>query len=173
MPALSCLTALGCVQLDENGIGNAGAASLGPALRHLCRLSFLSLSKNEISAAGAAALAPALSLLSQLSSLTLDGNPVGDEGVAHLVPALARLPCLRAVYFRQSDGLSDRGMSVLLKGLPSSVSVSLGWVDRRRLEELQRSNCRKWLSEWAEPCAFVLCYCLLVGVVVHRTLRAA
>jgi len=72
---------LTCLSLDGNGIGDAGAASLGDALRANLALTALDLSNNNaIRAAGVAALTGALRTNATLTKLSLKGrNLVGGE----------------------------------------------------------------------------------------------
>jgi Leucine-rich repeat (LRR) protein len=77
---LAALTQLTCLNLWNNQIGDAGAASLAA----LTQLTCLNLEYNHIGAAGAASLAA----LTQLTSLHLEYNQIDDARPISSLPNL-------------------------------------------------------------------------------------
>eukprot|EP01094_Clydonella_sp_ATCC50884_P017021 TRINITY_DN2893_c0_g1_i4.p2 TRINITY_DN2893_c0_g1~~TRINITY_DN2893_c0_g1_i4.p2 ORF type:complete len:131 (-),score=26.59 TRINITY_DN2893_c0_g1_i4:74-418(-) len=78
---------LACLDLEENNIGDGGAAHVADALRVNTSLKKLYLEGNNIGPEGAAQLADALRGNTSLKRLDLIENNIGPEGAAHLADA--------------------------------------------------------------------------------------
>jgi Ran GTPase-activating protein (RanGAP) involved in mRNA processing and transport len=72
------------LDLGENDIGAAGAASLAPSLAQMTRPKDLNLWGNAIGDAGAESLAPSLARMGQLKKLQFSGNGISAEAAARL-----------------------------------------------------------------------------------------
>ena len=68
------------LQLAEQNVSDAGAASLADALAHNTSLTNIDLTKNKIGAAGAACLAEAMACNTLVVEFELADNPTGDAG---------------------------------------------------------------------------------------------
>ena len=82
------------LNLNGFGIGPNGAASLAAQLKlhPLPALTSLDLGDNDLGDAGAASLAAQLHRLPALTSLDLGSNDLGDAGATHLIQALRTNP---------------------------------------------------------------------------------
>ncbi|KAL7554593.1 hypothetical protein ACHAWF_018083, partial [Thalassiosira exigua] len=76
------------LSLNNNQIGDKGAASLASALGDNARLKHLELGSNIIGHVGAECFENALKQNDALETLVLDGNNIGDEGAACFTAAL-------------------------------------------------------------------------------------
>jgi hypothetical protein len=78
------------IQLQDNAIGDEGAAALGAAVYKSSKVVTLDLGYNDVTAVGAAALAAVVELSHTLSTLNLAKNPIGNDGAQVLATALSR-----------------------------------------------------------------------------------
>jgi hypothetical protein len=81
-------TTLTSLDLGNDLISDAGAASLAEALKVNTALKELNISANSILDVGGASLAKALTVNTTLTKLDLGSNSIGDAGAASLADAL-------------------------------------------------------------------------------------
>ena len=96
LPGAACLVEL---DLSENAIGDAGAATIGKMLEHNGTLQRLVLAKNQVGAAGARALGQGLARNRSLVHLDLDNNNgIGTAGVRDLCTSLSQNTTLASLH---------------------------------------------------------------------------
>ena len=123
--ALSHLTALTALQLDQIYVGGAVAEALAPALRRLSRLSALRLTECYLEEEGfAATLASPIALLTALTALDLTESGVGDAGAEALAPALGRLSQLADLRLAQNE-IGPDGAAALAPALSHLAALTL------------------------------------------------
>lgn len=115
--ALSTLTCLQCLRVQQCGLGVAGAKALAQTLPTLQALTQLDIPFNVIGSDGAAACAVALRELQQLQVLSLAANEIGDFGAEALAEAVAALPLLRRLSL-MANGIGDRGAEAVRQAIP-------------------------------------------------------
>ncbi len=93
------------LDLEGNGIGDAGATALATALQTNTTLTSLNLECNGIGAAGATALATALQTNTTLTELNLEHNDIRDVAAVALLSA--RLCCTVHLDRNHFDGAKD------------------------------------------------------------------
>ena len=90
--ALAASRSMSQLYLRSNAIGDAGVRDIALALPSASRLTHLDLSDNRILDEGATYLASALALSPALENLCLACNQIGDQGAARIAVALAPGP---------------------------------------------------------------------------------
>ena len=160
--ALSCYYCL-CINLDNQGISDAGAVVLARTLHHNSTLQRLDLSNNTISDTGAVALAQALHNNSTLEWLVLGGNDgIGEEGTRQLVQALTVntsitrecglvLPKRLEEYASQYHAVADATVKQNESDFQQTVSTD---INTAGYNKDQRSNSKPFIrkmgeNEWA------------------------
>ena len=117
------------LELENQTVGNNGAAWLGTALRDNTTLTSLRLWSNRIFDEGAAALGEALRGNVTLSSLNFDGNSIGDAGTVSLAEALRVNTSLTSLKLSFEDG-GAAGAAALAEALRHNAtltSLHLSW----------------------------------------------
>jgi hypothetical protein len=122
-PSLALMAKLTSLDLYYNEIGDAGAASLAPALAAMMRLESLGLGANALGPGGVASLAPALSQMTKLVSLDLRGNNLRAAGAASIAPALSRMPDLTSLHL-QDNHLGAAGAESLTPALAKMTQLT-------------------------------------------------
>mmetsp|Transcript_1875 Transcript_1875/g.4286 ORF Transcript_1875/g.4286 Transcript_1875/m.4286 type:complete len:314 (-) Transcript_1875:98-1039(-) len=112
LPALTAMTGLQELYLEDCGIGIGWLEPLLPALMGMQQLQMLMLDDNRLRARGAKALLPLLSQAKQIELLGLESNAIGAEGMTALAPALRDLPRVRALYLT-GNNLGSAGTTQL------------------------------------------------------------
>lgn len=119
--------AVTALNLDSNGIGDAGATALADGLAVNTSLVDLVAWDNSIGDVGATALAAALATNSSLRVLSLARNAVGPAGGAALGTALGTNRGLRAVYLmgmtRKGGGMGDTGAAAWAAGIAANAAT--------------------------------------------------
>ncbi|KAJ7401634.1 Protein NLRC3 [Pitangus sulphuratus] len=96
-------TALGCLSLQENAIGDEGMAALSIALKVNTTLADLHLQMASVGPAGAQALAEALMFNKSLQILDLRGNSIGVAGAKAMANALRVNSSLRRLDLQENS----------------------------------------------------------------------
>jgi Leucine-rich repeat (LRR) protein len=120
------------LDLTANSIGDAGAASLAEVLRVNTTLTELYLSQNSIGAEGAASLAEALGVNTTLMGLNLGVNSIGDAGAASLADAIRANTALRGLNLGDNR-ISDAGASSLEAAVTSNPFALVPITPAQRL----------------------------------------
>lgn len=134
-PALRHLPRLVHLDLEGNGIGEAGVAALARATADgaLSRLRVLDLQNNRIGDGGVRALAAAVAggAFATLQVLHLGGNKIGDAGAEALATACARPDALPRLVDLQLDHnkIGDAGMRALAVAIAGGGLAALRVVD--------------------------------------------
>lgn len=116
------------LNMDSNGIGDAGAVALAAGLAVNTSLVDLVAWDNAIGDAGAVALADALGTTNgTLRVLSLARNAIGAAGGAALGSAVATNRGLRAVYLmgmtRKGGGMADAGAAAWAAGMAANAAA--------------------------------------------------
>ena len=109
-------SALRRLSLDQNAIGNEGAAAIGGALVANAALLSVDLSYNRIGTAGTEALAAGVGANRALRELWLSSNGVGDAGAVALSAMLRNNTALRTLALWDS-GVSCDGADAIERAL--------------------------------------------------------
>jgi hypothetical protein len=124
-------TTLTELNLWDNPIGDAGAASLADALRANTALALLILYKNLIGDAGATALAEVLAVNTTLTELNLFKNLIGDAGAASLADAF-RINTTLTMLNLGSNSIGDAGSAALTAAVDSNPLVLVPLTEAQR-----------------------------------------
>lgn len=119
------------LELDDCGIGPAGAVALAQA-EHMACLSVLSLRDNQLGARGARALALAKHL-AKLEVLDLSNNTIGDEGLEALVEA-SLWPKLRELRLVAAQ-ITSRGACALAKAAKPFAALEVLDLGSNRIDD--------------------------------------
>lgn len=118
---LADCTALTSLNLEENNIGDAGAAHLASSLAGCHKLAHLDLCSNAISSAQ---FAESLRTHSGITCLNLSLNSIDYAAASSLCAALATCPALRMIFLAQ-NAVSVDNENQLVGMLPPGVQLSL------------------------------------------------
>ena len=129
LPYLETLNLSGDPEMDEVGIGAAGAAALAAAAWP--RLQKLELSSNNLCGEAAAALAAAA--WPRLQQLNISGNPVGPMGAASLTEG--KWPSLTKLNLDSNDVGGVGAASLVLLGCANWTSLQTLHLEYNGLEE--------------------------------------
>lgn len=123
--ALRSNTALCCLNLRLNCIGDEGGRAVVDAVRHHPRLERLDLGHNGLAALSAKALAKCLPLNGVLREVELLGNKLGTEGGALVRGALEAAPALEVCSLARC-GLADADLqAVQVRASPEATRPQL------------------------------------------------
>lgn len=144
----------GCTELslDDNNIGDSGAAAIAEALKSNTAVEKLWLNNNTIGDSGAAALAEALESNTALRWLFLQTNTIGDSGAAAIAESLKSNTALTMLYLNGNNIGNNGAASLknntawLFKLYLSSNNVTCGNHGTQRTSDntnaARRSICR-------------------------------
>ncbi|KAI8514825.1 hypothetical protein Bbelb_074160 [Branchiostoma belcheri] len=117
-PFMRHLTGLRELDISSNEIGDTGLKSLTDVLHVFTALQVLGLRSTGISSAGMRTLVPALCKLTRMAELDISCNTrIGDPGLECLADILPHLTGMKVLNL-SGIGVTDRGVSALIVGLP-------------------------------------------------------
>ena len=109
-------------ELNNNNIGDSGAAAVAEALKNNTALTRLYLHYNTIGDIGAVAIAGALKS-NTVTTLYLEHNNIGDSGAAALAEALKKNTALTTLWL-QHNNIGDSGAAALVEMLESNTALT-------------------------------------------------
>ena len=123
--------------LDENVIGDEGLKALAAAFKTMASLEDVGLASNLFRAEGAVALAKALPVMKSLKSVDFSGgkNVVGDEGFEALARAVPHTPKLHKLAVSPSRA-SDESIELLKN--------ALSWEVFEEIEDVEEGTLMWW-----------------------------
>ena len=116
--------------IDNNPIGDIGAAALGDMIRDNTVLEELYMQKCEITSQGFVQLAAGLISNTSLKTLWLSGNHCGMEGAMAISNMLEENKTLQELDLHNDDSLEE-GVAMIMAGLQQNTTLSELWLPKQ------------------------------------------